>query len=380
MPDPDAKERILIVGPTPPTIGGIARWTQGILESDLAEEFAIEVFDTSPPREDSLSGRSRFTFRRALASLIMLVRFSKMTVGRRPRFVHINTSYHWAFPRDGLMVWIAWLFGARTALHLHGGDFEAFYSSCRGPLRAFARRTLQRVDVVISITRDTQDFLRRQLAREDALYLPNFVRLEHFSPRIPEADVQQTARTARPVEVLFVGWIIEEKGVAELLEAARAIPDVRVSLAGPSDPDFLARIDHLLGELQDRVSLLGSLPHAAVVDLYARSDVFALPTHREGFPNVIIEAMASGLPVITTPVGAIPEIIDDEVEGFLVAVGDVETLRDRLERLSGDERLRAWMGERGRRRVCEHFSLERVVRQLSDVYRDVSRIATDSHP
>ncbi len=366
------RTRILLVSAFPPSVGGISRWAEGILESDLAREFEIHTIDTSPPDIESGGDKSRFSLRRVWASLAMLFRMAAKLRTERPQVVQINTSYYWAFLRDGLMVWLASVSGACTVLHLHGGDFELFVHSCRSPLRWFVMRTLRRTDCVIAITSRTKELLCEWIGPANVCYLPNFVRPEQFSRRIRDIDPCKSDEKPRPVEVLFSGWIIEAKGIIELLEAAHAIPELRLTLAGPIESNFLSRIDGLLESLGSRVALLGSLPHAEIIDLYERSDVFVLPTHREGFPNVILEAMAAGLPVISTPVGAIAEIVREGIDGFMVPVGDVAALADRLRLLIGDPKRRIDMGESGRRRVREQFAIERVVDQLAGLYRGLA--------
>jgi glycosyltransferase involved in cell wall biosynthesis len=357
----------------PPVIGGITRWIQGILDSQVAEEFDIEIFDTSPPDVEAVGGGSRFKIRRAVASLVMLVRIATILGRRRPLLVHINTSYHWAFSRDGLMVWLAAALGARTVLHLHGGDFDHFFRSCSGGFQWFVRRTLRKVDAIIPITRDTEEFLRRSVDTAKIFYLPNFVSPELFASNVGGADAGNGSEPTGPIEVLFIGWIIEEKGVIELLDAARTTSGMHFTLVGPFEPDFLARIEGSLRDLGDSVTLVGPLPHSDVIDLYKRSDVFVLPSHREGFPNVILEAMAAGLPVISTPVGAIPEIVRDGVDGFLVPVGATAALEDRFEHLANDASHRLQMGASGRERVRGQFALATVALRLAELYRVLIR-------
>jgi glycosyltransferase involved in cell wall biosynthesis len=105
---------------------------------------------------------------------------------------------------------------------------------------------------------------------------------------------------------------------------------------------------------------------------YREADVFALPTHREGFPNTLLEAMAAGLPCVATPVGAIPEMLEGE-HGLLVPVGDVRALREALGRLVRDPGLRARLGQAVRERVGERYSLDAVMRRYRALYLELAR-------
>ncbi len=113
-------------------------------------------------------------------------------------------------------------------------------------------------------------------------------------------------------------------------------------------------------------------PRDEVFRLYHEADVFVLPTWREGFPNVVIEAMAAALPVVSTPVGAIPEAVEDGRSGLLVPVRDAAALEAALRRLIDDPAARLAMGARGRARVESTFSFEAVVARLAAIYREIA--------
>jgi glycosyltransferase involved in cell wall biosynthesis len=275
----------------------------------------------------------------------------------------VNSSYYWGFLRDGAIVWLSSRMGARVLMHLHGGDFDVFLEACPGPVRWLVLKTLRRCQAVVVLTRDTQAQLARLLDPERVHHLPNFVRTELFSRSGPtERD------PAAKVEVLFVGWVIGTKGVRELLEAARSLPGARFTLVGPIDPDFQATVSGELEELGERVRLLGRLSHEETAALYGQCDVFVLPTYREGFPVSVLEAMAASLPVVATPVGAIPDVVREGHEGHLVPVRDASALARRLRELVEDPARRRAMGCAARERVERYFSVEIVVAELEALY------------
>ena len=117
--------------------------------------------------------------------------------------------------------------------------------------------------------------------------------------------------------------------------------------------------------------LLGRLPHAEIAALYGRFDIFVLPTHREGFPVSVLEAMAASLPVVATPVGAIPDAVREGREGYLVPVGDALSLEKRLRQLVESPEARRKMGTAARERVERHFCVEVVVAELEALYRSL---------
>ena len=360
------RPKLLLLSTLPPPTGGIPTWTLGLLGSEFANRFEIRVVNSSPSRADEVSGESRFRFDRATDALRTLFRLAVELVRFRPDVCHVNTPYYWAFLRDGLAVWMASLAGAKTTIHPRGGDFPEFVEGARGPLRRFVEATLRRADVCIALTRPNERLMGEIAGDDHVRYVPNFIQLRDLGP-LPD----RAARGDAPVNVLFVGWMLEAKGVRELLEAARALPEARFTLIGAEDPEFLASVSGDLTELAGHVKRILPRPREEVLALYGEADVFVLPTWREGFPNVVLEAMGAGLPVVATPVGAIPEAVRDGEEGFLVPVQDAAALTEALRRLIDDRELRLAMGRRSRERAENVFSIDAVTAQLESVYRSL---------
>ncbi|MCX5737468.1 MAG: glycosyltransferase family 4 protein [Proteobacteria bacterium] len=360
-----ARRRLLFVSPLPPPTGGISNWMVAVQASALRERFEIHVVNSSPSAEhvvavSKLRGRRIFDAVRILARVVVeLVRF-------RPDVVHVNTSYFWAFLRDGLTIRLARLAGARTVLHVRGGDFPDWAEGSGAAARSFIRATLRRTDMVVALTEHTQRWLEEEVGADRVRYLPNFVRLDAIGP-----PPDRSGRSGGPVEVLFVGWCLEAKGVRELLAAARQLPEIRFTLVGPQEPIFTATIQDELRALGDRVRALPAQSREEIFRLYREADVFVLPTWREGFPNVVIEAMAAGLPVVATPVGAIPEAIEDGRSGLLVPVRDATALEHALRRLASDPALRQQIGACARARVEAVFSFDAVVARLEAIYQEI---------
>jgi glycosyltransferase involved in cell wall biosynthesis len=158
-----------------------------------------------------------------------------------------------------------------------------------------------------------------------------------------------------PPHVLYAGRLSPEKGILELLEAARGLSLV---IAGD-------------GPLRDRVpGALGFVPHDRLLGLFERAAVVACPSHREGYGVVCAEAMAHGRPVVASAVGGLRDLVVDGETGLLVPPGDVAALRAALERLLGDGALRATMGHAGRERARSALSRQRATELTIETYQD----------
>ena len=177
------------------------------------------------------------------------------------------------------------------------------------------------------------------------------------------------------VRVLYVGWVIPAKGIRELLRAVAQVEGANLTIIGPLviglAGDDGQWIDKSIGDLhlEGRVRLVGRVEPEMARQACREHDVLVLPSYQEGFPNVVLEAMEAGIPVIATNVGAIPEIIRDRTDGFLVDVGDVGELSDRLRWLKEHPQERVQMGRAARERVSKLYSVERVAGLWVDLYK-----------
>ena len=180
--------------------------------------------------------------------------------------------------------------------------------------------------------------------------------------------------------VLCVGRLTPAKGQHLLLEAVTRLrannQQMHLHLVGDG-PDRASLQQHC-GELglEEQVEFHGALNHDQVRAIYARSDAFALPSFAEGIPVVLMEAMAAGLPCISSRITGIPELISDGETGFTTAASDVDELVERLSQLLADPDLRARLGAAGRQRVCEAYNLEHNIEILAQRFQDrLARLA-----
>lgn len=172
--------------------------------------------------------------------------------------------------------------------------------------------------------------------------------------------------------VLYIGRLVPEKGQTVLLEAVARLTgrgiDVQLQLAG--DGELRAELERTAASLEiaDRVSFLGAVGQEELRELYERAAVFCLPSFAEGVPVVLMEAMAMGLPVVTTRIAGIPELVEHERSGILVAPGRTDELTDSLARLLSEPELRRSLGANGRRAVTEEFDCEGSAARLQTLF------------
>lgn len=196
------------------------------------------------------------------------------------------------------------------------------------------------------------------------------------APVIPlgvDTDVFRPGSEEVKGEVLYAGNLLRTKGVQHLIEAvpevARQVPETRLIIAGDG-PDR-AQFEALAGRLgvADRVRFEGAVPFDRMASFYRRCSVFCLPTLAEAFGVSLLQAMASGRPVVACGVGGVPEVVEDGGSGLLVPPRAPARLAEALIRLLRDAGLRRAMGARGRRLCEERYDWEIVVDRMEEVYR-----------
>jgi len=179
--------------------------------------------------------------------------------------------------------------------------------------------------------------------------------------------------------VLFLSNLNREKGLFTVLEAAKYVvdrrPQTQFILAGAwfrnrEKERALRMIEEL--HLDNRVKFVGTVEADAKWRLLLNSDVFVFPpVAAEGLGLVILEAMSAGLPVVVTPQGAIPEVVVDEITGYIVPPGDPVSLSERVISLLQDEALRKRMGQAGRERFLKYYTLDRWAKDMLRVFQEV---------
>jgi glycosyltransferase involved in cell wall biosynthesis len=222
------------------------------------------------------------------------------------------------------------------------------------------------VDVYDANSRGALDLLARAgIAPGKLHYIPNGIETTGY----PLA-----ARGGDPPTVVCVARMVPIKRHVDLLAAAEklASADVPFRLALVGSGPIEAECRTAARPLGDRVAFYGVLDRARVLDLLAGSDVFCLMSLAEGMPGSVMEAMACGLPVVGTCVNGVQDLVVDGETGFLVPPRDPAALAQRLGILLADAGLRRRMGEAGRNRIAEHFTLDGMLRAKEQLYRDLA--------
>ena len=276
--------------------------------------------------------------------------------------LHIHLSVRGSSYRKAVLAMLARGLGVPYVIHLHGTDFKEFWRGTNQVLQGELGRMFAGSARIIVLG----EYWARVVSELQPAAAGKIVILPNATAAAPPRSVPP----AEGARITFLGQLGARKGSADLIEALsrlRHIPDWSATLAGDGD---LARTRQKVAslDLADRVTVPGWISTVERAAQLERSDMLVLPSYAENLPMVILEAFAQGVPVVATPVGAIPEVVRNGWNGFLVAPGDVQGLAATIERMIRDPDLRARMGVAAQRDHAEKFEITRYLERLAAVW------------
>lgn len=256
--------------------------------------------------------------------------------------------------------------GLRVIFTAHGWAFTDGVPEKRRRLYVLAEKLAARfADRIITVSNYDRD-----LAIEHGVApAAKLISVHNGMPDV--ASVYFAQPDKEPPRLIMVARFEEQKDHKTLLEALSELKDLPWQLELVGDGPLRSEMDRL-GEkfgIKHRIDFVGAVDD--VVQRLAKAQIFVLTSRWEGFPRSILEAMRAGLPVVASDVGGVAEAVDDGVSGFVVPRGDVEALKQRLQRLLLDPELRKSMGTNGRQRFEREFTFERMFEKTVAVYREV---------
>ena len=355
------RPRVLMIGPLPPPLGGVQLVVGLQLRSSLAREFELHVVDTSKRQlrwaVENPTWKTPLYFVRDLSRLI------RALVRLRPDAALVHAASSLSFLRDWVFMVAARLAGAKVICHYHGTLHARFPSGETRSGRAIGRLLMSAAHRVIVLGPTYRRAMGEAWKRDDLAWAPNMADVPLFRSMAADTPAPWLARGSRAV--LFVGRLSAPKGIYDLFDAIPRVierhPEARFVLVGVAESEAMEPVIRAEAErrgIAPRVTFLGCLEGHAKAAAFVTSQMIVVPSWTEGFPLVIPEAMAAGLPVIATGVGAIPDFVTDGEDGFLIAPRDPRALADRICRLLEDEGLRRRISERVRERAPREFAIE----------------------
>jgi glycosyltransferase involved in cell wall biosynthesis len=340
-----------MIGTDPATRGGISAAIAAWAGAGLFDRWPVTYIATH---------RDGTRLEKALRAFDAFATFLLLALRTRRGLLHVHGASRASFWRKAPFMAVALLLRWPVIFHLHGGRFADFYERECGPIRqALVRFLLARAACLVGVSPRWEDWLRTTFGNPRVECVPNAVPLPAVvSPR-------------SPTRIAFVGRLTPEKGAWDLLEAIALLrswhPPVRLELAGDGDADALAQHAHALG-IGDRILIRGWCPAIERERLLERSGLFVLPSHAEGLPMSLLEAMGAGCTVVATSVGGIPDLVHDGVNGMLVPPRDPVALAAAITRALSRPAHAGRLAHAARATVARAHSPALAVQRLGRLY------------
>lgn len=273
------------------------------------------------------------------------------------QIVHIHGASYISFWRKRIFILLAKAFHKKVVYHVHGGKFKDFTAQNRKSVQ----QTLRKVDVVIALSDYWKEFFEKDLKCPVVKVVPNII----SHPQPVKSD------KSGMIECLFLGAINDNKGIFDLVNLIAEHQDTLRSrfclhIGGIGETNRLKSII-TLHHIEDIVIYEGWIDAEQKARLFSQADIFILPSYFEALPISILEAMSYHLPILSTCVGGIPEIVINGKNGLLVPPGDNDALWNCLQRMMNDREMRISMGEVSFDLVQPHFP-ENVCTYLENIY------------
>lgn len=322
----------------------------------------------------------RQTYREPAVLLLALALFPKSVYFARRmqelEIAHLHAHFVWL---GGIAAGVAAdLLGLTYTIHAHAFDiFERNRHDVQAELEGAAK-----IITISSYHRSTLASLCPERDPEDIQIVHLGVDTDRFRP-------PAEAPSDEPLSILSIGRLVEKKGHTYLIDACKLLTDqglayrCRIVGDGPLRQELQAQIDRY--GLQEQVMLCGALDHEAVLKLHQSSHIFALAAvvarsgDQDGMPYVLIEAMACGLPVITTPISGIPDLVCHDENGLLVEQRNAAALADALTRLATDKEGRRLLGRNARQTVLREFQIQRNTEKLAAIFGEAAQAGVHAH-
>lgn len=344
--------KILLVSPLPPPSGGIASWTKQYIEWAENNSLSVEVVNTAVigQRAEKINNKTRL-FDEIKRTKLIIKDFKTKIIIFKPNIIHLNTPCgKLGIIRDFLCARIAKKNNIKLIIHYHCNIYDQVNNWLLS--KYFLKKLANTADMNLVLNNSSMDYILKK-TDGNTILMPNFISDDFVlgTPKVIRDEVRI---------VSFVGHVQRTKGIIEIIDAAKYTPQITYKVAGPVANDILKL------QIPSNLILLGPISNQGVRDLLIESDVFLFPSHTEGFANALLEAMAMGMPIITTPVGANVDMIES-MGGVIVDVGDSSSIIKAIEKIKNSNtrfRMSLWNVSK----VKNHYTIGKVMRNLVEIY------------
>jgi len=356
------KTKVLLISPIPPPVGGIATWSLQIL--DYCKRFPSSRFELF--HYNSAVRNKRITDRRFLTRLISGIKdfiyhykCIRIKVDEvKPDVVHITSSGSLGLLKEYFIVRNLRKKKINVIVHYRFGRIPELYE----------KNNLE-WKLLYNLTKLCNKTIVLDSSSKRILDASGFNNVHLIPNPISEEKINSyKEQESRNKSILFVGHVIETKGVVDLVNAYYSLDlNLDLDIVGPFEPEFKEWILAISPEKSKKIKFWGELSTFEILKKMNSCRVFVLPSHTEGFPNVILEAMSQSCTIISTKVGAIPDMLKDEC-GVIINPKNFTELADNLNHILKNNELSANLGLNARKKVLEEYTMPKIFSRLENLW------------
>lgn len=348
----DKNMKVLLISPLPSPAGGIATWTKLFIHSDQANQNVVDVVNTAIIGERVNNYEKKRLIEEFKRTISIYLETGKKLKNNYD-IVHINSSGSTlGMMRDYMCLKKVKKSNLKVVVHFHC-DTKFMVKSKFS--KFIFRAICHSADQIFCLNQSSEKHIK-SISNKIGRKIPNFIDLKNI-------DCTQKGISNKIKNVIFVGHVSKSKGCLDIISIAQKIPDINFKLIGKQNEEFKSV------PKPQNIQYYGEVSKEEVINQMLSADLLLFPTYTEGFPNVILEAMASGLPIISTPVGAIPEIIEDK-GGKIIEVGNIDCFIEAIEELQ-EPATRREMSIWNREKVEKTYALDLVMKQIFEEYSSI---------
>ena len=362
------KKNILFILHVPPPVHGSSIVGGFIKESTLINNtFNSKYINLGTSKSIDEIGRNGI--KKWMLYINIIFGVIKQLIAFKPDIVYLAmTAKGMAFYKDMIMAFLTKLFGIQLVIHFHN---KGVSDNQNKVLDNFLYKRVFKNTKVILLSNYLYPDIKKYVNEDAVYYCPNGI------PEIKKIDTTEIVKND-VVQLLFLSNLIESKGVFVLLDALSLLKNKNIKftckfvggIGDISENSFYQKVSDL--KLNAHVSYLGKKFNQDKLDVFSHADIFVHPSFNDCFPLVLLEASQFKLPIISTSEGAIPEIIEDGINGFLVPKQDANALADKLEVLIKDEKLRTKLGEAANNKYLTEYTLSKFENNMCSILKSIN--------
>ena len=352
--------RLGLVGPVPPPYGGMAMQTQQLARLLESEGVSVELLATNGPCRPAFLERIRGL--RALFRLIPYL-FAIWRLAGRVHVIHLMANSGWSWQlKCAPVLWLARLRNTPVIVNYRGGEAQSYFERSFSRVRPSLRKA--------SVTVVPSGYLHGVFEQfgESTRIIPNIIDRELFHPPAKAPSDPFTLVITRNLEPIYG----IDTAIRSFSKVYQLDPSIRLRIAGSGPAEGAMRaLAEQLG-VSNAISFEGRLDRPAIVDLYAQAHAMLNPSTVDNMPNSVLEALACGVPVISTDVGGVPFVVQHQKTALLVPSGDVTTMAEAINTLKADSALRNRLIGNGLAEI-DQYTWQRVGQQWLELYTGLCR-------